>query len=121
MKNPLFWLLFLGLVFIFLRWRSGTGTVPQAMLQEQLQKGALVLDVRTTAEFASGHYPGAVHIPVSDLADRLSELGDKNRAVVVYCRSGARAGQACSLLKKAGWLHVTNAGGLDNLPAAGGP
>lgn len=61
----------------------------------------LVLDVRTPAEFAEGHVPGAVLIPHDQLASRLDEVG-RDRWVLVYCRSGKRASQAESVLAKAG-------------------
>lgn len=62
----------------------------------------LVLDVRTPEEYAAGHVPGAVLIPHDQLADRLSEL-DRDRWVLVYCRSGRRADAAQSVLERAGF------------------
>ena len=68
---------------------------------------ALVLDVRTDAEFSSGHVPGALHISHDALAARLDELGaDKRRPVVVYCESGKRAGMAAEVLLDAGFEDV---------------
>lgn len=65
--------------------------------------GALVLDVRTREEFASGHVLGAVNIPVQELAARIVEVGDRSRRVVVYCRSGGRSASAAGILEKAGY------------------
>ena len=81
----------------------------------KVKEGALVVDVRTPDEFASGHYDGATNIPVQELKNRISELGAKDRAIVVYCRSGARAGTAKTTLTKDGFTNVLNAGGLADL------
>lgn len=84
---------------------------------------ALVLDVRETGEFESGHIPKARHIPLGQLGKRLGELdAHKNKPVLVNCRSGARSSRACGMLKKAGFSTVYNlAGGIQaweraNLP-----
>jgi phage shock protein E len=70
----------------------------------------VIVDVRTPAEFAQGHVPGAINIPVDQVANRLSELAAaKNKDVVLYCRSGKRAGQAAEVLKSNGFnklLHM---------------
>ncbi len=69
--------------------------------------GALILDVRTPKEYAEGHVPGAVNISHDRLAARLSELdSDKDRPIVVYCRSGKRAGMAATVLEKAGFRNL---------------
>ena len=65
------------------------------------------LDVRTPQEFAEGHVPGAINIPVQVLADRLSEV-PKNKRLYVYCRSGKRSTVASELLAKAGFSQVEN-------------
>lgn len=82
-----------------------------------LQAGALVLDVRTPAEFAAGAYPGAVHIPVQELARRHREL-PRDRPIVVYCAAGIRSAWAERFLRMQGYAEVVNAGGLDELPPA---
>lgn len=69
--------------------------------RQRVAAGALLLDVRTTGEFASGHVDGARNIPVQDLAQRMTELGAP-RQVVVYCRSGGRSATAAQLLRQAG-------------------
>jgi phage shock protein E len=70
----------------------------------------VIVDVRTPAEFAQGHVPGAINIPVDQVANRLSELATaKDKDVVLYCRSGKRAGQAAEVLKSNGFnklLHM---------------
>lgn len=67
----------------------------------------VVLDVRTPAEYAEGHVPGAVNIPHTELAARVAELeAARGKDIVVYCRSGARAGQALDVLGKAGFKRL---------------
>lgn len=67
----------------------------------------VVLDVRTAKEFAEGHVPGAINISHDELEARLPELeADRDRDVVVYCRSGKRAGLALDMLEKAGFKRL---------------
>ena len=74
-----------------------------------------VIDVRTPAEFASGHLEGAVNIDWegTDFAGQVASL-DKNGTYVLYCRSGNRAGQALDAMTSMGFAHLINAGGVDN-------
>lgn len=72
--------------------------------------GLVVLDVRTPAEFAAGHVPGARNVPHDELAARLGELQDlRGKDVVLYCRSGRRSALAADVLRGAGFdklLHL---------------
>ncbi len=92
----------------------GRGANPSTV-REKLSRGAMVIDVRTPDEYDSGHYEGATNIPVSDLQGRLSEIGDRQKPIVVYCASGIRSAQAAKILVAAGFRDVTNAGTLGNL------
>ena len=74
---------------------------------------ALLLDVRSPEEFAAGHLPGAVNIAVQELPARVSEVGSKDRPVVVYCAAGPRAARAARLLADAGHTRVLNLGAMD--------
>jgi len=87
----------------------------RAAARQKIKEGALVLDVRTESEYAEGHFENALNIPVQELAGRTKELGDKNRAIVVYCAAGARAARAKAILGRAGFSTVMNAGGLSDL------
>jgi rhodanese-related sulfurtransferase len=87
---------------------AGT-TITQDALLAQIESGSppLLLDVRSSDEYRSGHVPGAVHIPHTELPARLSELGDvKSREVVVYCERGGRASTAEQTLRDAGFSQV---------------
>jgi phage shock protein E len=90
---------------------------PPGDAKKLVADGALLLDVRTPEEFAEKHLDGAKNIPVGDLEKRLTEVGDKNRPVVVYCRSGRRSETAKGILLKAGFKRVENLGSIDNWPA----
>jgi len=71
------------------------------------------IDVRTTAEFESIHVKGAVNIPLSEFAQRYTEienLGDT--PVVFYCHSGNRSGQAVAYLNQLGIKNIYNGGGV---------
>ncbi|MFZ5629604.1 MAG: rhodanese-like domain-containing protein [Spirochaetota bacterium] len=102
--------------------KSETTTTPapmssgQAELKALLDGKATVVDVRTPGEFASGHHPRAVNIPVDQVQSRIAEFGDKAKPVVVYCASGVRSGRAKQILQSAGYKDVTNAGGFRDLP-----
>jgi rhodanese-related sulfurtransferase len=93
----------------------GTAKGNGAEAKEKIKMGALVLDVRTAAEYQGGHVDGALNIPVQELESRLGELKDKKRAIVVYCASGMRSAHAAKILATAGFMDVTNAGGWANL------
>ncbi|MDB5100333.1 MAG: Rhodanese domain protein [Cyanobacteria bacterium RYN_339] len=84
-------------------------------IQAKLAAGAVILDVRTREEFAGGAYPGALHIPVQELPQRLGEV-PRDKPVVIYCAAGGRAGAAAKLLQQAGFADVSNAGGLCDMP-----
>lgn len=68
----------------------------------------LLLDVRTVNEYNNGHIPGAINIPVAELPETLAKLSDKSQQIVVYCRSGVRAGRAISFLDKQGFENLVH-------------
>jgi rhodanese-related sulfurtransferase len=73
----------------------------------EADEAPVVLDVRTDSEYASGHVPGAVHIPFQKVASRLHELpAEKDETVVVYCAHGPRAAWAGRALRNAGYTDV---------------
>jgi phage shock protein E len=105
-----------GVALLMLSVACRAGGADTAVVQDKIKAGALVVDVRTPAEFTAGAYPGAINIPLDQIEKRLSEFGDHKRSIVVYCRSGHRSGQAQALLMKGGFTDVTNGGGLKNMP-----
>jgi phage shock protein E len=84
----------------------------------QLAKdGAIILDVRSKGEFASGHIKGAVNIPVDQLRNNLNKLKDKNKVIITCCASGMRSASAKAALKANGYTNVHNGGGWTSLNA----
>lgn len=81
-----------------------------------IKEGALIVDVRSGEEYASGHYANAKNIPVDQVESRLKEFGDKDRKIVVYCRSGGRSSKAKSILEANGFKNIVNGGGLSDMP-----
>lgn len=78
-------------------------------------KDALVLDVRSVAEFRSGHIPKAKNIPVQELSSKINTLDAyKEEDVIVYCASGGRSSSAANILSKNGFIKVHNLGGIGN-------
>ncbi len=78
-------------------------------LAARLQAGEkiLVVDVRTPAEFAAGHVPGAVNLPHGSISGDEEVLREwKGRPVLLYCRSGRRAGMAADVLEKNGFKRL---------------
>jgi rhodanese-related sulfurtransferase len=80
----------------------------------------VLLDVREHDEWTAGHAPAAVHIPLSDLPDRLGEF-EPGRRVVCMCRSGSRSGRATAWLRSHGVDAVNMAGGMQAWSRAGHP
>jgi len=76
----------------------------------------LLLDVRTDEEFITGHIPNAINIPVDELEERLDELEDKNKIILVYCKSGTRSVIACEILEAANYTNIYNMGGVVDWP-----
>jgi len=76
------------------------------------RENAVFLDIREDKEYQGGHIPEAIHIPLSQLSGRVSELGKyKDNPVIAYCRSGNRSNAAGGVLKKNGFQSVYNLGG----------
>ncbi len=67
-------------------------------IQEYLEKGAIVLDVRTLGEWNEGHSEVAKHIVLNTIPENVAEIKSWNKPVIAVCRSGARSGQATEFL-----------------------
>lgn len=74
-------------------------------LESWLTSGATLVDVREPWEFAFGRLPGAVNVPMSELANRLAEVPDN---VVLVCATGARSGNVAHYLMVNGYTKVAN-------------
>ena len=78
------------------------GKASRAQAHELVAAGAILLDVRSEAEFASGHLPAAVNVPVGQLPAQASSLASAGKPIVVYCASGVRSAGAKRILQAAG-------------------
>jgi len=76
-----------------------------------IAQGILVIDVRTTQEWQSGHLEEAIHIEWQDILS-ISESVSKDKEIYLYCRSGNRSGKATKILIDAGYINAINAGSI---------
>jgi rhodanese-related sulfurtransferase len=79
-----------------------------------------LLDVREDNEWAAGHAPGAVHIPMSEIPQRLDDLPEAGQLYVI-CRSGGRSAKVTAYLNANGWDAVNVGGGMNGWAATGRP
>lgn len=76
----------------------------------------VIIDVRTDAEYNSGHLQGALHMQHDKIGSLIAQqVPDKDTDILLYCRSGHRAGIAKKTLDSLGYTSVTNGGGLKDL------
>lgn len=87
------------------------------------REDARIVDVREVGEFAEGHLPDALHIPLAKLSERVGELEKfKEKPIIFCCASGMRSNKACAELKKLGFAKLYNlSGGVDAWVGAGYP
>ena len=80
-------------------------------------EGYIILDVRTQEEYALGHIPGAVLLPLDDIEGKACVvLADKNQLILVYCRSGRRSKLAAEALVELGYTNIKEFGGIIDWP-----
>ncbi len=84
-------------------------TIMPELVKQRLEAGEKLdlVDVREDEEVAAGMIPGARHIPLGTIPERVSEFADDTE-VIIICRSGARSGRACEYLDALGKKGVTN-------------
>ncbi|GAB4451128.1 MAG: hypothetical protein OHK0036_11100 [Bacteroidia bacterium] len=82
--------------------------------KQLVQQGATIIDVRTPAEFHSGHPKGALNIPLQNLENKIKDIKKMKQPVLVCCASGMRSASAKAILEKHG-IEVHNAGPWTNL------
>ncbi|MGB1042432.1 MAG: rhodanese-like domain-containing protein [Tenacibaculum sp.] len=83
-------------------------------IQEYLNKGAVILDVRTLGEWNEGHTVGATHMVLNTIPARVDEIKAFNKPVIAVCKSGGRSGQAAQFLQSHG-VDVINGGPWQNV------
>ncbi|WP_298888675.1 rhodanese-like domain-containing protein [uncultured Serinicoccus sp.] len=85
----------------------------------ELADDAVVVDVREPEEWAAGHAPGAIHLPLGDIPARIDELPETSASLPVVCRSGGRSGRAVEWLVQQGFDVVNVDGGMQAWSRAG--
>lgn len=106
--------LFLVLVVAFVAWRLISSFRARRRVPELKREGAQLVDVRSPGEFAGGHAPDSVNIPLHEIDTRAKEL-DADRWVIVACASGTRSAMARRKLLGLGFKRVMNAGSWRNM------
>lgn len=85
-----------------------------ADLTELLEKGAVILDVRSSAEFKTGHIKGSKNIPLDQIGSHIQSLKKLNKPIITCCVSGNRSGSAEGILKHNG-IEAYNGGSWQNV------
>lgn len=98
-----------GALVAFLGWHFLKFRRVRSQLPTLIRQGAVVVDVRSRAEFSGGAVQGSLNIPLDEL-DSESEKLDREKPVVLCCASGTRSAMAVALLKRKGFRNVVNAG-----------
>ena len=105
----------IGLIILFFIWRmmpvKGVDNLSSAEVKKKIANHKVqFIDVRTPGEFQAGHVKPFKNIPLHNLKKQNNKL-DKNKEVVIICRSGSRSMNACRQLKKMGFTKITNVRG----------
>ncbi len=102
---------------------DGAPEIDSARARELFDSGgAVFLDVREPHEWAQGHLPGAIHVPLADVPqEAASALPDSSRPVVTYCATGRRSLRAASALAELGYEVTSLAGGIEDWFGGGHP
>lgn len=87
-------------------------TLMEAAQEAKEQPGTRLVDVRSPEEYRGGHVPGAINLPLGNLQAAPQLLGDKTARLYLYCASGARSGMAAGMLRRMGYEHCANVGGI---------
>ncbi|MDA0745653.1 MAG: DUF4395 family protein [bacterium] len=99
-----------GLLRLLGKW---TVLIPIQQAREFIQNGAQLIDVREPDEFARGHLPNAINIPLDSIGQHLNTFQEKD--TLLYCQSGLRCQQAVQLLKRRGFERVHNLGAMSRM------
>lgn len=79
-----------------------------------IERGAVIVDVRSSGEFNSGNIKGSKNIPLNTISGKIEEIKKWNKPIITCCLSGMRSGQAASILKQNG-IECINGGGWSSL------
>tara|TARA_R110002153_G_scaffold3042_8_gene14473 strand:+ start:16120 stop:16494 length:375 start_codon:yes stop_codon:yes gene_type:complete len=105
-KHTALWILSL---LSFSAFSGNVNNISQQELLEADAKDLVIVDVRTPEEFQQGHVPNAINVPLSEIIDNPAILASsKEKSIVLYCRSGYRAGKAAKALQKDGYQNLSH-------------
>ncbi|ERR1700751_2923456 len=108
-----FYFLVLAGVVAFMTMRR-SGQVPTKQGTELAKHGAMVIDVRTPAEFNSGHLSQAFNMPVDEIATLLpAKVKDRSRVILLHCKTGLRSKKAKDVLTRQGYTNVFDMGSYE--------
>lgn len=109
-------------LFYLNKLKNSKNMLPPQAFKERLQEDpGVIIDVRTRNEYQSGHLKKTDYnydVTSGEFEQKMKSL-DKNKTYYLYCRSGARSGQAAKKMKENGFENVYNVGGLQSLLGAG--
>ena len=102
-------LLFMLVALYFYLWLSGQSALKHA--REYQQRGGLLIDVRSPAEFKSGHLPRAINLQLNELDASVPQLAqNKDQILLLHCKTGLRSELAAQRLKRQGYANAFNLG-----------
>ncbi len=116
MKYVVMILVVIGLAMSFMSRGDSKSLVSYDELQQKLNDKApiVLLDVRTQEEFDNGHIPGALLLPYDEIDKKaLQVLPEKEKEIIIYCRSGRRSAIAKDSLEALGYTNVKDFGGMN--------
>ena len=109
-------------ISVFAAPQASANSYRQISMQEaihimEIMENYTILDVRTPAEYQSGHIPNAINLPNETILEAdIPELPGKNQLILVYCRSGNRSRQASAKLAALGYTNIAEFGGIHAWP-----
>ena len=90
------------------------GSSPKTDFANLVKEGAVILDVRSPAEFKQSHIKGAINLPLNELENHIPKF-KKDQTIITCCASGMRSASAARFLKSQHFTRIHNAGGWNNL------
>ena len=104
------WIILAGAVVTFLLVKRLGQATPE-LARDWVNKGAVVIDVRSEGEYQERHLPGVINIPLDRLSEEISRYAtNKDQPILLHCLSGTRSGMGASKLKRMGYSNVSNLG-----------
>ncbi|GAA4274592.1 rhodanese-like domain-containing protein [Aquimarina gracilis] len=107
MKRALVIVLCISLIYALYKFYQQTNIDPS--LKKIINKGAIIIDVRTSKEYSNGHIKESINIPLGEIRERYTEL-DTSKTYITCCSHGLRSIRVKNLLKERGFQNVYNGG-----------